>query len=467
MNNRQIVFEIQMKLISTNPSNNSIVGSTETSSSQEILAKVTLARKACREWSILGIDERNKSLNDFLLLVKENRKKLAILASQEMGMRLVEAYQDIDSGCEFLDWYIQNATVMLSPETTFEDEYEIHQIVYEPVGVIASIISWNFPFSNFIWQIGQGLISGNTYIVKHSELVALFCRFLESLIDQSHLPKGVLNFIYGGEDEGNFLVHQEVDMICFTGSTKVGKHLYRVASEKFIPIKMELGGSAPCIVFKDANIDEAIESIISNAFYNCGQVCVAPRRLLVEESIYSLVIDRLKKRVDTLKVGPAHEETFDIGPMASVQKVQDLETQIEESRKLGADIVSGGLRPKALRGAYYLPTLIANVNRDMRIWKEEVFGPVLLATSFTSRDQAISLANDTPYGLGAYVYTSDTDTFNEISHRIDTGMVSLNNVSFIKAMNPFGGTKDSGIGRQHGKLGFQEVTKTKVVSRQK
>lgn len=456
-----------MKLISINPSNNTIVGSTETSSSQEIQAKVTLARKACREWSILGIDERNKYLNDFLLLVKENRKKLAILASQEMGMRLVEAYQDIDSGCEFLDWYMQNAADALSPETTFEEEYEIHQILHEPVGVIASIISWNFPFSNFIWQVGQGLISGNTYVVKHSELVALFCRFLESLIDQSHLPKGVLNFIYGGEDEGNFLVHQKVDMICFIGSTKVGKHLYRVASEKFIPIKMELGGSAPCILFEDADIDEAVESIVGNAFYNCGQVCVAPRRLLIQEPVFSLVMDRLQEAVDSLKVGPAHEEAFDIGPLASIQKVQDLEIQVKESRELGADIVSGGCRPEGLQGAYYLPTLIANVNRSMRIWKEEVFGPILLATSFSSKEQAIRLANDTPYGLGAYVYTSDIDTFKEIFRRIDTGMVSLNNVSFIKAVNPFGGTKESGIGRQHGKLGFQEVTKTKVVSRQK
>lgn len=456
-----------MKLLSINPSDNSVLGETEITSRSEIKAKVELARQAGEAWAALSIDERNKYLHKFLVLVKKNKDELATVASQEMGMRLVEAHQDIDSGCEFLTWYMENAQSALTTETTFEDRHELHQVIREPVGVIASIISWNFPFSNFIWQVGQSLIAGNTLVVKHSELVPLSCKYLEKLVVQSSIPTGVVNFIYGGEDEGDYLAHQEVDMICFIGSTSVGKYLYKVGANKFIPVKMELGGSAPGIIFKDVNLDEVVDSIIGNAFYNCGQVCVAIRRLLVEETIYPLIVSRLQERINSLKVGSAQDEFADIGPLASLQKVSELETQIEESRELGARILAGGFKPKTLQGAYYQPTLIANANKTMKIWKEEIFGPVLLVNSFSSISEAVQLANDTPYGLGAYVYTDDIDVFEELSHRIDTGMISLNDVSFVKEMNPFGGYKDSGIGRQHGKVGFQEMTRTKVISRPK
>jgi len=452
------------KLISINPSNYEILGEIDISTEKEVQEKVTLAHASQKNWHAIGLSKRIEVLKSLLSLFFAQKERLAILASREMGMPYAEAIDDLDSGIEYFTWYLENAEKYLKSEVTFEDENEIHKVIYEPKGVVAVIVPWNFPFSNFIWQVGQNLIVGNTVVFKHSEETPLFGKEIEKIFADSKVPLGVFNEIYGDGKVGDMLVHQDVDMICFTGSSKVGKQLYKIASEKFIPVLMELGGSAPGIVFEDADIEKIIESIYFNKFLNCGQVCDGLKRLIVHESKFDEVVDKLKKIIEAKKIGIAENKDTEIGPLVEKRQLLLLQEQVNDAVSNGAKIITGGKIYKGQKGAFYEPTLIVNINRDMRIWQEEVFGPVLPVISFKTFDEAIQLANDTRYGLGSYIFTEDKRKFEEASSKIKTGMVSHNNVIYLKPCNPFGGNKDSGLGREHGKHGFYGLCQVKIVS---
>lgn len=455
------------KLISTNPSNYEILGEVEISTEKEIQEKAKKAHASQKEWHSIGLARRIEFLKSLLPLFTSQKEKLALLASREMGMPYSQALDDLNSGIEYFSWYIENAEQYLKPEVTFEDENEIHKVIYEPRGVVSVIVSWNFPFSNFIWQVGQNLIVGNTVIFKHSEETPLFGKEIEKIFADSKVPSGVFNEVYGDGRIGDILVHQDVNMICFTGSSKVGKQLYKIGAEKFIPVLMELGGSAPGIVFEDADADKVIESIYFNKFLNCGQVCDGLKRLIVHESKFEEVVQKLKMIVVSKKLGVAENTDTEIGPLVAKRQLELLQKQVEDAISKGAEIITGGKTPEDLKGAFYEPTLITKVSSDMRVWQEEVFGPVLPIVSFKTYDEAIELANDTKYGLGSYIFTENKQKFENTSAEIKTGMVSHNNVIYLKPCNPFGGNKDSGLGREHGKYGFHELCQIKIIAMEK
>lgn len=455
------------KLISTNPSNYEILGEVEISTEKEIQEKVKKAYASQKEWHSIGLSRRIEFLKSLLPLFTLQKEKLALLASREMGMPYSQALDDVNSGIEYFSWYLENAEQYLKPEVTFEDENEIHEVIYEPKGVVAVIVPWNFPFSNFIWQVGQNLIVGNSVIFKHSEETPLFGKEIEKLFADSKIPKGVFNEVYGDGKIGDILVHQEVNMICFTGSSKVGRQLYEIAAGKFIPVLMELGGSAPGIVFEDADVDKVIESIYFNKFLNCGQVCDGLKRLIVHESKFDEVVNKLKKIVESKKIGVAENKDTEIGPLVAKRQLELLQEQVKDSVSKGAKIITGGKFYEGLRGAFYEPTLITKVSRNMRVWQEEVFGPVLPIVLFKTYNEAIELANDTKYGLGSYVFTEDKQKFKNASAEIKTGMISHNNAIYLKPCNPFGGNKDSGLGREHGKYGFHELCHIKIIAKEK
>jgi len=454
------------KLVSTNPSKNyEMIGEVDVSSEKEIKQKVEKARKAFNEWNKIGLTKRIELLKKLVEKFKQNKEKLALLISKEMGMPINEANDDIDYGVEYFDWYLDNAEQHLKPEITSEDDKEVHKVVYEPRGVVASIVPWNFPFSNFVWQCGQNLVVGNTIVFKTSEEVPLFGKEIEVMFQD--IPEGVFNEVYGDGKIGEILAKQDVDMICFTGSSKTGKQLYKVGAEKFIPVLMELGGSAPGIVFEDADVDNVIESIFSLRFLNCGQVCDGLKRLIVHESKFDEVVEKLKKIIKTKKIGDSEDKTTDIGPLVAKRQLDLLQEQVKDAIEKGAKIVIGGKTPEKLKGSYYELTLLTNIKKDMRVWKEEVFGPVLPVISFKTYDEAIELANDTKYGLGSYIFTQDKKLFEKAASELKTGMVDLNNANYVIPCNPFGGYKESGIGRAHGKYGFHELCQIKIISTEK
>lgn len=456
-----------MKLVSTNPSNNEVLGEVEISTQADIDAKVQSARRAQKSWRELGIDGRNQILHKFYDLLEKNKQELAQLQSTEMGMIISEAVGDIESAIDYLRWYSDHAVEHLAPYVTFENESEIHTVYREPRGLVASIIPWNYPLANFVWQCGQSLAAGNVVILKHSEEVPLFEQKLESLAKEAQIPEGVLGFVYGDGRVGDMLAHADIDMFCFTGSTKTGKYLYTVAAEKFIPVIMEMGGSAPGIIFADSDLTAVIDTIYGNRFMGCGQMCDGLKRLIVHKSRYDEVVKMLTEKIDAKKIGTATDSTTELGPLVAERQVKVLESQVEDARSKGANIVTGGKRPSGLTGAYYEPTLITNVTKDMRVWTEEVFGPVLPVVSFEFEDEAIQLANDTKYGLGAFVFTTDKKCMSRVSRELQSGMVSQNNLSYIKPYDPFGGYKQSGLGREHGKYGFEDVTQVKVIAQEK
>lgn len=456
-----------MKITSINPSNNQVLGEVEETTQAQINEIVKGARLAQKSWRDLGIDGRNKILRNFYNLIEKNKSELADLQSQEMGMINSEATGDIEGCLDYLRWYSDNAEVHLAPYTTFEDDKEVHMVYREPRGIVASIIPWNYPLANFVWQCGQSLVAGNVVILKHSEEVPLFEKRLEELASDAKIPVGVISFVYGDGKVGDQLAHADIDMLCFTGSTKVGKYLYTVAAEKFIPVVMEMGGSAPGVIFADVDLNEVIDTVYGNRFMGCGQMCDGLKRLIVHKSRYDEVVKLLTDKIKSKKIGMAVDPTTEVGPLVAERQVVALETQVEDARSKGGNIVIGGKRPSGFDGAYYEPTLITGVTKDMKVWTDEVFGPVLPIVSFETEQEAVELANDTKYGLGAFVFTSDKELMARVSAQLQSGMVSQNNLSYIKPYDPFGGYKQSGIGREHGKYGFEDVTQVKVVAKEK
>ncbi len=453
------------KLISINPANYEVLGEVTFSTEAEIIEKVKKANAVKREWKEIGVEGRVKILRKVRDKLIKKKEELAQLITEEMGMPITQSRYDTAEAIKYLTWYLENASLYLSPEVVYEDELSVHTVFHEPFGVAAVIAPWNFPISvSFVWDVSLNLIAGNTVVYKTSEECPLFGKMLEDIMSECGLPDGVFAEVYGDGKTGDFLVHQDVNVIIFTGSTKVGKYLYGVAAEKFIKTVLELGGSAPGIVFGDADMDKAIELIYMNRFTNCGQMCDALKRLIVHESIFEKTVATLKKHLETIKIGEPMDEVTDIGPLVAERQLELLEEQVIDAVDKGAKVIIGGKRSIHLKGAFYEPTILTNVTTDMRIWQEEVFGPVLPVVSFDTDEKAVQMANDTKYGLGAYVYTRDKKKALKTASKIDTGMVSINTASYLQPSSPFGGYKDSGLGREHGKFGFRELTQVKVVA---
>ena len=284
------------------------------------------------------------------------------------------------------------------------------------------------------------------------------------MIKKIKLPHGVFSEIYGAGDAGEYLVNQDIDLIWFTGSSKVGKSLYEIAGKKFIKAVLEMGGSNPAIVFEDVNINEIVDKLYIKRFGNCGQTCDALKRLLVHKTLFDQVIRKLKEMAESKVVADPEDKKTQMGPLVAKRQLELLESQFEDAIKKGAKVITGGKRPRNLKGAYYLPTILTNVKRNMRVWNEEVFGPVLVVVPFNTEEEVIKLANDTPYGLGAQIYTKDKKLALRLATKIEAGTIDINLASHWLACNPFGGYKDSGMGREHGAYGFRELCQLKVIA---
>lgn len=455
-----------MYLESYSPIDNGLIGRVNISDTQEIKEKVLKAKESQELWNDIGIDKRLEYINKLYKEFELNKQELARSITIEMGMPINQAKDDINSGLDYMKWYMDNAKNTLKEVITYEDKEQIHKVFYEPKGVVVTIVAWNYPFSNFIWQTMQNLIVGNTVVMKHSEYTIITCKKIEDIINKV-LPQNILNVVYGDKDVGEELVKQDIDMICFTGSSSTGEKLYKVASEKFIPILLELGGSAPGIILKDADIDNVIESVYFNKFSNAGQICDGLKRLLVHKDIFDIVNEKLIEYLKNKKTGNPLDETTDVGPIVSKKQLDKLKEQLDDTVNKGAKIIYGGNLLDIDNGNYIEPTLIANISKDMLVYNEEVFGPILSVIPFNDIDEAIKIANDTKYGLGGYVFTTDKEEFNKISKKLKTGMVALNNLTYVMPCNPFGGYKKSGLGRNHGEFGFKELCNIKVVTFEK
>jgi succinate-semialdehyde dehydrogenase / glutarate-semialdehyde dehydrogenase len=453
-----------MKLRSTNPSKNyQPLGDVEISTLEEVQNKVAAARRAAKGWRELGIEGRIKCLKKAVDHFEREKQTLARLITQEMGKPFKDALNEIEFAIEYFRSYFEKAEEYLKPELTHRGDGEVHEVHHEPYGVAAVIVPWNYPFSNFVWQTGQTLLAGNTVVFKHSEETPLFDKAIEEIMVK-YLPDGVFNEVYGDGKVGEMLVNQKVDLICFTGSSKTGLKINQLAGGRMIKTVMELGGSAPGIVFEDADIDSIASAIFAKRFSNNGQMCDALKRLIVHESVKDRVIAQLTDYLKEVRLGDSEGANTQLGPLVAKRQLDLIKEQVADGVQKGAKIVTGGKEPAHLQGAFYEPTLVTGVTKEMRLWQEEVFGPVLPIVTFKTEQEAIDLANDTTYGLGAYIFTKDPSRFKRVCKELESGMICQNELSYVHPYNPFGGYKHSGNAREHSKFGFHEVSQVKVVS---
>src|SRR3989338_11594893 len=453
------------KLISTNPAKNyQVLGSVNISSPQEIKQKVVVANKAKTLWKELGVSKRIKMLQPLYDEFVKRKKDIALLTTREIGNPINDVLADLAWDQSYFKWFLDNGEKYLADEIAFKDSKQTHKIIYDPIGLAAVIVPWNFPWSNFLWGVIPNLIAGNTVVFKHSEECPLSGKLFEEMVKKINLPQGVFSEVYGAGDVGEYLVHQDIDLIWFTGSSKIGKRLYEIAGKKFVKAVLEMGGSNPAIIFEDVDINEIIDKIYIKRFMNCCQVCDALKRLIVHKSLFNQVVNKLKKMAESKIIGDPENTKTQMGPLVAKRQLELLESQIADALKKGAKVITGGKKPKNLEGAYYLPTILTHIKKDMRVWTEEVFGPVLVVVPFNSEEEAIKLANDTSYGLGAQIYTKNKNLTQRVAAKIEAGAIDVNLSSHWLACNPFGGYKDSGMGREHGAYGFRELCQIKVIA---
>jgi len=459
---------IMSSIQSLNPAKNfEVVGEVPMSTVEEVHAKVMAARKAFPIWKAMPLSQRLEILGKLRDQFISNRQKLAELMTAEMGMPITQTLFTVDRAVSYMNWSLENAERVLMPEVTYEDDHEIHEILFEPYGVAACISPWNFPASNFVWACFQALCVGNTVVFKNSEDVQLFAVEIENMAKEAGFPEGVFNVIYGDGKVAQAMIADDINLISFTGSTKVGELLYKQAAEKFIPVVLELGGSDPGLIFGDADIDQAIGAIYAGRFTNCGQVCQSMKRVIVHESRFDEVVTKLSNLLMGKKLGDPMLPTTDLGPLVSQKQLDTLLGQVQDAVDKGAKIICGGKQPAGLKGAYFEPTILTDVTPDMRVWSEEVFGPVLPIVSFSTYDEGIAKANDTIYGLSSNIFSSDPEIIRRAVSDIQAGMVRVNGVNSGRPSNIFGGYKRSGLGRENGAYGFHDVTQKKMVARPK
>ena len=455
-------------IVSRNPGKNyQTNGAVDVTPDNEIKRKVEKANEAKEGWRRIGVKGRVALLKKVQDALKERADDIAKTITKEVGTPIAECMGEIAWDWTYFEWFLENAVNALAPEVTHEDDAVLYQQVYEPIGSAAVITPWNLPFDMFVWGVMPNLLVGNTVVYKAAEECALTSKLLEEIMGAVNLPDGVFSMVQGAGEQGELLTKQDVDIIWFTGSSEVGKKLYDLAGKKFIKGVMELGGSNPAIVFEDADLDKVVSTVVFKRYSFAGQTCDAVKRLIVHEDVYDKLLAFLTAKVAAIKIGDPEDGTTGIGPLVSKKQLDALLSQVATSVKAGAKVVIGGKQPEDLQGAYYLPTILANVTPDMPVWREEVFGPVLPIVTFTEEAEAVRMANDTEYGLGSQVYTADKARAARVAAEIKAGSVDINGTNRFRPFNSFGGYKGSGMGREHGIYGLRELCQVKVLSQTK
>ena len=432
---------------------------------EDVNDAVSAAKKAYSSWAFSTKDERIKLLEKLYENYKKRWADIAAAITKEMGAPKDFATKlQAGTGAAHLKSFIRYLK-NFEFEKPLGDHAPNQRLIYEPKGVCALITPWNWPMNQVCLKVMPAIASGCTMVLKPSELAPLSSMILAELIDETKFPPGVFNLVNGdGATTGDALTsHPDVNMISFTGSTRAGALISQNAAKDFKRVSLELGGKGANIIFKDAD-PEAIERGALRCFRNSGQSCNAPTRMLVEKSMYNEAVKRLKKYTESFEVGDPKKEGEHIGPVISETQYNKIQTLIKKGIDEGAKLVAGGPgKPDGLEKGYFVkPTVFADVDNKMEIARTEIFGPVLSVMSFETEDEAIEIANDTPYGLTNYIQTQDKEKVKRVARKLRSGMVDVNGAG-IAVDAPFGGFKHSGIGREAGEHGLEEFLEVKSV----
>lgn len=455
-----------------NPATGAVVDRVPRGTVDDLNQAVEAAQAAFPGWWATPAARRGAILYQAVAAIRAQVEPLAHLLTSEQGKPLAEARMEIRRLAHTLEHYAGLAKNLRGGYVPDLDEQAHGLIIKRPLGVCGAIVPWNFPVSLMGNKVGPALVTGNTMVVKPAETTPLTGLRVVELMSQAGLPPGVLNMVTGrGSVVGQALVeHPAVAKIGFTGSTEVGRQVMAAAAQSIKRVTLELGGSDPLIVCDDANLDRAVSAASVGRFFNCGQACLAIKRIFVFEAVADEFIDKLVAKVERLSVGPGTEEGVRLGPLHTPAQRAEVEAQVQDAVERGATVLVGGRRPEGAQyeaGNYYLPTVLTEVDPDSRMLTEEVFGPAVPVVRVADLDEAISRANRSIFGLGSSIWTSDLDRATQAAQQLEAGYTWINSVSKIYDELPFGGFKQSGLGQEHGSeaLDHYMATKSVVVKR--
>ncbi|HEY7760806.1 MAG TPA: NAD-dependent succinate-semialdehyde dehydrogenase, partial [Burkholderiales bacterium] len=397
-------------------------------------------------------------------LMMANQEDLALLMTTEQGKPLAESRGEIAYAAAFIEWFAEEARRVYGEIIPQHQADKRILVLKQPVGVCAAITPWNFPAAMITRKAGPALAAGCTMVIKPATQTPFSALALAELAERAGLPRGVMSVITGPAKEigGELTANPTVRKITFTGSTEVGRVLMQQSAQTVKKISLELGGNAPFLVFDDADLDAAVEGAMLSKYRNAGQTCVCANRILVQDKVYDAFAGKLADKVKALKVGPGTEAGVNIGPLIDANAVAKVEEHIEDAVSKGAKVVTGGKR-HALGGLFFEPTLLTGVDTRMKITREETFGPVAPLFRFATEDQGIAMANDTEFGLASYFYARDIGRIWRVGEGLESGIVGINTGIISTEVAPFGGVKQSGIGREGSKYGIEEFLEVKYM----
>lgn len=452
----------------SNPATNEVIAEVAKCGAKETSRAIEAAAKAQQEWRKTPAPKRAKLLRRWYDLVIEHREDLAQILTAEQGKPLREAIGEINYGASYIEWFAEEATRIYGDVISASSSDKRLVTVKQPIGVVACITPWNFPNAMLVRKIAPALAAGCTVVCKPANLTPLSAFAVAELANQAGIPNGVINMVAGKTSEiGEELTSNPlVRKLTFTGSTAVGKKLMAECASTVKRTSMELGGNAPFIVFDDADIEAAVQGVMDSKFRNSGQTCISSNRILVHESVHDLFIKELSRTASKLVMGDGFAEDTTIGPLISEDAANGVREFIADAVEKGATSVLNGdeTNTKTKVSSYVSPTVLTDATTDMRVFREEIFGPVAPIFRFKTEDEAIALANDTEYGLACYFYSRDIARCWRVAEALEYGMIGVNEGSTSSAAIPFGGIKESGQGREGSKYGLEDYLEIKLLS---
>lgn len=447
-----------------NPANGEVIAEVAKCRTDETRRAIKAAEKAQAAWRNKSAKERASLLRQWFVLMMANQEDLAQILTAEQGKPLAEARGEIAYGANYIEWFSEEAKRIYG-DTIPEPSKDKRLIcIKQPVGVVACITPWNFPNAMLTRKIAPALAAGCTVVCKPANATPLSALAFAELADRAGIPAGVINIVAGQTSDigAELTANPTVRKLTFTGSTPVGKQLMAECAQTVKRTSMELGGNAPFIVFDDADLDAAVDGAIASKFRNAGQTCVCSNRLLVQSSIYSAFIEKFTAKVSQFKVGNGTDEGVVIGPLINENAANDVFDFINDATSKGATVLLGGNR-SALGPCFIEPTILADVTDDMRVFKEEIFGPIAPVFKFDNEQQAIDIANNTEFGLACYFYSRDIGRIWRVGEALEYGIVGINEGIVSNEMAPFGGVKESGQGREGSKYGLDDYLELKYM----
>jgi len=452
----------------TDPATGNVIARVPDSGATEARAALDAAHAAFPAWRKVPAKQRAQIIKRWNDLVLAHQDDLGKLISLEQGKPLAESKGEVAYAASYIEWFGEEATRMNGEIIPAPVPGRRMFALKEPVGVVAAITPWNFPAAMIARKIAPALAVGCTVVCKPAEDTPLTSLALVRLAQEAGVPPGVLNIVTASRERTPEVVDVWLDdarvrKITFTGSTPVGKHLARRSADTLKKLSLELGGNAPFIVFEDADIDAAVEGFMAAKFRNGGQTCVSPNRVFVHDAVHDTFAAKLAARVAALSVGPATDPTSQIGPMINARAVDKIDRHMQDAIAKGAKVLTGGARLTQLGANYYAPTVLIDADATMACACEETFGPVAPLTRFTTEDEVIAAANDTPFGLAAYFYSQDVRRIWRVAEALQTGIVGINEGALAAEAAPFGGVKESGYGREGSVHGLDDYLHTKYV----